>query len=60
MFTEYCNGRATCNCAIAVRVGRDVFIVDKCNPTYTRKKMFRCTDNAMTVKETGRDTYEVT
>ena len=27
-----CNGRASCNCAAAVRIGDDVVVVDKCGP----------------------------
>ena len=62
MFTRHCtNGikGVYCNCGVAVRVGRDVFLVDRCDPNNKRKKMFTCVDNAMTIKETGRDAYEV-
>ena len=62
MFTRPCLygwKNSHCNCAVAVRVGRDVFLLDKCDPKNRRKKMFRCVDNAMTIKETAKGFYEV-
>lgn len=32
-FYRRCNGRASCNCAVAVKAGDDVLLVDKCGPT---------------------------
>ena len=59
MFTTSCNaGTATCNCAVAVRSGRDVFIISKCDGFLT-KHMFSCEDNAMTINEKARDNFEV-
>lgn len=31
-FYRRCNGRASCNCAVAVKAGDDVLLVDKCGP----------------------------
>lgn len=33
MFYRSCNGKASCNCAVAVRSGDDVIVVDRCGPT---------------------------
>ena len=49
---------AYCNCAVAVRSGRDVFIISKCDGFLT-KHMFSCEDNAMTIIEEGREKYKV-
>lgn len=38
-FYRKCNkGRATCNCAVAVRSGDDVIVIDRCGPTSTAGK----------------------
>ncbi|XP_033756294.1 uncharacterized protein LOC117339038 [Pecten maximus] len=32
VFFRKCNGRAACNCAVAVRSGDDVILIDRCGP----------------------------
>ena len=32
LFTRSCNGRAACNCAVAVKSGDDVILFDRCGP----------------------------
>ena len=43
---------------MAVRSGRDVFIISKCDGFLT-KHMFSCEDNAMTIREIAREEYKV-
>lgn len=35
------NGSATCNCGVSVRIGDDVFVVDRC-----RRKKYTCPDDS--------------
>ena len=32
-FYRSCNGKASCNCAVAVKSGDDVILLDKCGPS---------------------------
>ncbi|CAI9738780.1 Willebrand factor D and EGF domain-containing [Octopus vulgaris] len=34
-FYRPCNGHASCNCAVAIKVNDDVFVVSKCNANHT-------------------------
>ena len=38
MFYRSCNGKASCNCAVAVRSGDDVIVVDRCGATMGKSK----------------------
>lgn len=38
VFYRSCNGRASCNCAVAVRSGDDVILIDKCGPKMNANK----------------------
>lgn len=41
-FYRKCNrGRATCNCAVAVRSGDDVIVIDRCGPTVTTSGKYK-------------------
>lgn len=42
-FYRSCNGRASCNCAVAVRAGDDVIIIDKCGPEATTDQFYPMT-----------------
>lgn len=37
-FYRNCNGKASCNCAAAIRVGDDVIVFDKCGASASSKK----------------------
>ena len=60
------NTKATCNSAVAVRAGRDVFIIDHEHKLPILNQMtpgsrvgyIGCDDNTLTIKQTGRK-YEV-
>ena len=60
IFTSRCNNDvAACVCAVAVKAGRDSFIIDKCDPSDSRMEMFDCLDNSIRIFEKGRDNYMV-
>ena len=31
-FLRNCNGKASCNCAVAVKSGDDIIVIDRCGP----------------------------
>lgn len=47
-FYRRCNGKASCNCAVAVQSGNDVIVIDKCGPKAGTKK-------ALTIKVYRKD-----
>lgn len=36
-FYKNCNGKASCNCAVAVKVEDDVIVIDRCSEVKSRK-----------------------
>ena len=47
--TRVCSGTVRCNCGVAVAAGRDVFVVNKCNPNGPWDIGFkRCDDKILT------------
>lgn len=49
---------AKCNCGVAVRAGRDVYVIDVCD-RYIDIGYKRCGDQALTVKKDSDFTYTV-
>ena len=66
-FFRRCNKKAACNCAVVVKSGNDVILVDICGPSMGKSRRFsiklflvgRLTTGTEVISHGGGQTYEV-
>ncbi|KAK3609720.1 hypothetical protein CHS0354_011411 [Potamilus streckersoni] len=58
MKTKQCNGVATCACAVAVRGGGDIFLIDLCRSPVLINHV-SCKDNILNVRQINAYSYKI-